>query len=194
MPWIIDSVHTHIGFSVKHMMVSTVRGQFRTYTGTLELDADDFTRSSFTGEIDVASVDTGNTDRDNHLRTNDFFDVPNHPKMTFKSTRIERTGDDAYVVHGELTLRGVTKAIALDVEYGGISKSPYGQTLVGFSARATINRKDFGVSFNALLETGGVAVSEKVKLELDVEASLQPVAEPATEPVVEPVAEAVAAG
>ncbi len=178
MPWIIDTVHTHIGFSVKHMMVSTVRGQFRTYTGTLDLDDQDFTRSSFEGEIDVASVDTGNTDRDNHLRTNDFFDVPNHPKMTFKSTRIERTGDDTFVVHGDLTLRGVTKPVALDVEYGGVAKSPYGQTLVGFSARTTINRKDFGVSFNALLETGGVAVSDKVKLELDVEAVLQTVAAP----------------
>lgn len=177
MPWTIDTAHTHIGFAVKHMMISTVRGQFRTYTGTLDLDTDDFTKSRFEGEIEVASVDTGNKDRDDHLRTNDFFDVPNHPKMIFKSTRIERNGDD-YVVYGDLTLRGVTREIALDVEYNGVSKSPYGQTLSGFSARATINRKDFGVSFNALLETGGVAVAEKVKLELDVEAVLAPVAEP----------------
>lgn len=178
MPWILDTAHTHIGFSVKHMMVSTVRGQFRTYTGTLELDADDFTRSSFSGEIDVASVDTGNADRDNHLRTNDFFDVPNHPKMLFKSTRIARKDDVNYVVYGDLTLRGVTREVALDVEYNGVSKSPYGQTLTGFCARGTINRKDFGVSFNALLETGGVAVGDKVKLELEVEAVLETVAAP----------------
>ena len=184
MTWTIDPAHTHIGFAVKHMMISTVRGQFRTYTGTLDLDPEAFENSKFEGEIDVASVDTGNKDRDDHLRTNDFFDVPNHPKMAFKSTRIEPKGDGEYVVYGDLTLRGVTKEVALDVEYHGVSKSPYGQTLSGFSARTTINRKDFGVSFNALLETGGVAVSEKVKLELDVEAVLQTVAAPAGEPVV----------
>lgn len=170
MPWTLDTAHTHVGFSVKHLMISTVRGRFTAFTGQLDLDETDFTKSAFSGEIDVASVDTGNADRDDHLRTNDFFDVPNHPKMLFRSTRIERKGDDEYVVHGELTLRGVTLPVALDVEYGGVSKSPYGQTVTGFSAKTTINRKDFGVNFNALLETGGVAVGDKVKLELDVEA------------------------
>lgn len=170
MAWVIDSVHSHVGFSVKHMMVTTVRGQFKEYRGSLNLDAKDFTRSTFSGEIDVASIDTGNGDRDNHLRTGDFFDAANHPKITFKSTRIESKGDAEYVVHGDLTIRGVTKPVALDVEFHGTSKNPYGKTVAGFSARGTINRKDFGVSFNAILETGGVAVAEKVKLELDIEA------------------------
>jgi polyisoprenoid-binding protein YceI len=170
MSWVIDKVHSHVGFSVKHMMVSTVRGRFKEYSGTLNLDAKDFTRSTFSGEIDVASIDTSNADRDNHLRTGDFFDAANHPKITFKSTRIEDKGDGAYVVHGDLTIRGVTKPVALDVDYHGTSKNPYGKTVTGFSARGTINRKDFGVSFNAILETGGVAVAEKVKLELDIEA------------------------
>ena len=169
MAWVIDPVHTHVGFSVRHMMVTTVRGQFGKYTGKLRLDTQDFSRSSFEGEIDVASVDTGNTDRDNHLRTNDFFDAPNHPKITFKSTRIEPKGEAEYLVHGELTIRGVTKPVALDVEYHGTSKNPYGKTVAGLSAHATVNRKDFGVSFNALLETGGVAVGEKVKIEIDAE-------------------------
>jgi polyisoprenoid-binding protein YceI len=172
MAWLIDDVHTHIGFSVKHMMVTTVRGQFRKYSGTLELDTEDFTRSKFRGEIDVASIDTGVAQRDDHLRNNDFFDAPNHPKITFESTRIEKKEEGEFVVHGDLTIRGVTKEVALEVEFHGTSKNPWGKTVAGFSARGTVNRKDFGVNFNALLETGGVAVGEKVKLELDVEAVL----------------------
>jgi len=167
--WAIDTVHTHVGFSVKHMMVTTVRGQFRTYRGTVKLDPKDFLKSTFEGEIDVASVDTGNNDRDNHLRTNDFFDVANHPKISFKSKKIELKDEGEYVVHGDITIRGVTKPVALEVEFHGVSKNPYGKTVAGVSAKTTINRKDFGVNFNALLETGGVAVGEKVKLEVDAE-------------------------
>ena len=170
MSWQIDPAHTHVGFSVKHMMVSTVRGQFKQYSGSLELDAKDFSRSKFAGEIEVASIETGNGDRDAHLRTNDFFDAANHPKITFKSTKIEPKSEGEYVVHGELTIRGVTKPIALEVEYHGTSKSPYGKTLSGFSASGSLNRKDFGVNFNAALETGGVVVSDKVKIEIEVEA------------------------
>jgi polyisoprenoid-binding protein YceI len=170
MSFIIDSVHSHVGFSVKHMMVSTVRGQFRKFDGKIRLDADNFAKSSFEGEIDVASIDTGNSDRDNHLRTNDFFDAPNHPKITFKSTNIVARGGNEYLVHGDLTIRGVTKPVALDVEFSGTAKNPYGKTVAGLSASAVVNRKDFGVNFNAILETGGVAVGEKVKLELELEA------------------------
>lgn len=172
MPWNLDPAHSRIGFSVKHMMVSTVRGEFKSYSGKLNLDTEDFTRSSVEGEIEVASIDTNNVDRDNHLRANDFFDAPNHPKIGFKSTRIERKGDDEYVVYGNLTIRGVTKEVALDVETSGIHKNPWGQTVTGFSATGTINRKDFGIDFNAPLETGGVLVGEKVKIELDIEAAL----------------------
>jgi polyisoprenoid-binding protein YceI len=170
MPWTLDPVHTHIGFSVKHMMVTTVRGQFRKYSGTVRLDPKDFARSSFEGEVDVASIDTGVTDRDNHLRSNDFFDAPHHPTIAFKSSRIEPKGEGQYVVHGDITVRGVTKPLALEVEFHGTSKNPYGKTVAGLTAVGSLNRKDFGVSFNALLETGGVAVGEKVKLEIEVEA------------------------
>ena len=170
MTWQIDNVHSHVGFSVKHMMVTTVRGQFRNYRGKVNIDPTDFTRSTFEGEIDVASVDTGNPDRDNHLRTGDFFDAQNHPTITFKSTKIEATDDGQYAVTGAITIRGVTKPIVLDVEYLGTAKNPYGKTVAGLSVRGTLNRKDFGVNFNAVLETGGVAVGEKVKLEVDVEA------------------------
>lgn len=172
MTWQIDDVHTHIGFSVRHMMVSTVRGQFRAYRGTVAIDPTDFTRSTITGEVDVTSIDTGNGQRDDHLRTGDFFDAPNHPKITFASTTIEAKGDEAFVVHGDLTIRGVTKPVAFDVEYRGTSKNPWGKTVTGLSAHATINRREFGVNYNAILEAGGVAVSEKVKLEIELEAVL----------------------
>jgi polyisoprenoid-binding protein YceI len=168
MLWSVDPVHSHVGFSVRHMMVTTVRGTFKTFSGTMNI-GDDFSSASIEGEIDVASIDTGNTDRDNHLRANEFFDAPAHPKITFKSTSVEKKGDD-FVVHGDLTIRGVTKAISLDVEYAGTSKNPYGQVIVGASVRGSINRKDFGVSWSALLESGGLAVSDTVKLEIDVQA------------------------
>ncbi len=173
MPWILDPLHTQIGFSVRHMMVSTVRGQFKQYSGTLHLDKDDFTRSSVSGEIEVASIDTGIADRDNHLRNNDFFDVPNHPKILFKSTRVEHKEDNVYLVYGDLTMRGVTKEIELEAEFNGIAKNPYGQTITGVSANGTINRTDFGVNFNGILETGGVALSEKVKIHIEAEAVWQ---------------------
>ncbi len=174
MSWTIDTVHSHVGFSVRHAMVSTVRGQFRKYGGTVKIDPKDFARSTFEGEVDVASIDTGNPDRDNHLRTGDFFDAPNHPKITFKSTRIERkpgADDGEYRVTGDLTIRGVTKPVTLDVEFHGTQKDPYGRNVAGVTARGTINRKDFGVNWNAVLEAGGLMVSEKVTLELELEAA-----------------------
>lgn len=168
MSFIIDEAHTHIGFSVKHMMVATVRGQFKQFRGSVELDPADFTRSRFEGEIDVVSIETGNAQRDDHLRTSDFFDAPNHPKIAFKSSRIERSGDE-YVVHGDLTIRGVTRPVALEVEFHGTAKNAYGKTVAGLSARGTLNRRDFGVNYNAVLEAGGVTISEKVKLEIEAE-------------------------
>ena len=170
MPWQLDPNHSHVGFSVKHMMVTTVRGQFKAYRGTFALDTEDFTKSTFEGEIDVESIDTGNADRDAHLRTNEFFDATNHPKIFFKSRSITKKDDGEYAVEGDITIRGVQKPITLEVEYSGSSKNPYGQTVAGLAARGTLNRKDFGVAFHAVLETGGVAVGEKVKLELDLQA------------------------
>lgn len=165
----VDPVHSHVGFSVRHMMVTTVRGKFTAYRGTLDLDAADFTRSRIEGEIDVASIDTGNPDRDNHLRSADFFDVAAHPKITFKSTSITRDGD-GYKVTGDLSIRGQTHPVTLDVENAGTSKNPWGQVVTGVSATGSINRKDFGLVWNAVLETGGVAVSDKVKIEIEVQA------------------------
>lgn len=165
--WNIDTVHSRVGFSVRHLMISTVRGQFKNYSGTFKIDPEDFTKSTFEVEIEVDSIDTNNAQRDGHLRTNDFFDAPNHPKITFKSTSIEEKRGD-YLIHGELQIRGVTQAITLETEFHGTSKM--GDNLIaGLEARATVNRSEFGVSFNNLLEAGGVAISEKVKIEIDAE-------------------------
>lgn len=167
--WNLDNAHTHIGFSVRHMMVSTVKGQFKSYSGQVQLDPEDFTKSTIAGEVEVKSIDTGNAQRDEHLRTSDFFDADTHPTITFKSTGIERVGEGEYVIHGDLQIRGVTQPIALETEFYGTSKNPYGQTVAGLHAHATINRKDFGLTYNAALETGGVAIADKVKIELEVE-------------------------
>lgn len=173
MPWQIDSSHSRIGFSVKHMMIATVRGEFKNYSGILDLDAQDITRSRISGEIDVTSIDTREGQRDDHLRSGDFFDVGNHPTIRFQSTRIEHVEGDQYRVVGDLSIRGITKEVVLDAEYAGIHKDPWGGTRTGFTVTGGINRKDFGMQFNAALETGGVLVGEKVKLELEIEAVLQ---------------------
>ncbi|MNY02527.1 hypothetical protein D3C86_1350990 [compost metagenome] len=179
MPWQIDASHSHVGFSVKHMMVSTVKGQFKTYSGSLDINEQDLTKSVISGEIEVASIDTRDNGRDDHLRSADFFDVANHPKITFQSKRIEAKGGNEYQVTGDLTIRGVTHEVVLDAEYHGLAKDPWGGTRTGFTVTGQINRKDFGLVWNAALETGGVLVGEKIKLELEIEAVLQqaPVAE-----------------
>jgi len=169
--WDIDPTHTNVTFSIRHMMVSKVRGRFDEFSGTIVTGAN-VADSSVTAEIAMNSIDTGNEQRDGHLRTNDFFDIENHPTMTYRSTAIRPEGDH-FVVDGELTLRGVTKQVPLTLEISGFGPDPYGDTRVGFEAKAEINRQDFGVSWSAGLETGGVVVSDKVQIELDVQAVLQ---------------------
>ncbi len=173
MNWQIDSAHTHVGFSVKHMMIATVRGEFKQYSGTLEIDPSDLTRSTISGEIAVASLDTREANRDQHLRSADFFDAEQYPTISFVSRRIERRDAENYRVSGDLTIRGLTREVTLEAEYAGIHKDPWGATRTGFMVRGTIDRKEFGLTWNAALETGGVLVGEKVKLELEIEAVLQ---------------------
>ena len=169
--WDIDPTHTEIGFAVRHMMVSKVRGRFTGFSGSYTTAADP-ADSSVEVEVDLASVDTGNEQRDGHLRSADFFQVDAHPKMTYRSTGVRRDGDD-YIVDGELTVNGVTKAVPLTVEVNGFGPDPYGGTRSGFSARGEINRKDFGVNWNATLETGGLVVGDKVQIQLEVEGVLR---------------------
>lgn len=166
----LDPAHTRIGFVARHAMVTKVRGSFKEFEGTAHVDAADPTRSSARLVVKVESVDTGQEQRDSHLRTNDFFDVPNHPEMTFQSTSIEKVGETAFRLTGDLTVKDVTKPVSLDLEYIGSAKDPYGNLRAGFEGRATVNRKDWGLSWNTALETGGFLVSDKIALEFDVSA------------------------
>lgn len=168
--WEFDLSHSSIQFHVRHLMVSKVHGRFGAWTGKLELDPADLTRSRLDVKIDAASVDTREPKRDDHLRSADFFDVANHPHLTFASTAIEKLDDDRYRVTGDLNIHGVTKQVTLDVEGGDIVKDPWGGTRTGFSARTTINRKDFGLHWNVALETGGFLVSDKIEITLEIEA------------------------
>ncbi|HBY95138.1 MAG: YceI family protein [Ardenticatenaceae bacterium] len=170
MAWMIDPAHSMIEFRAKHMMFTTVRGQFDSFQGTLDLDVQNSENSSVQGTIDVNSIDTGDDTRDNHLRSPDFFDVENHPTMTFRSTRVEPTGDNEFKVYGDLTIRGNTREIAWDVEAAELGKDPWGNPRLGFRAETKLNRKDFGLNWNVALETGGWLVSDEIKIAAEVEA------------------------
>ena len=169
--WTIDPMHSDVGFSVRHMMVSKVRGRFTKFSGQI-VTGEDLLSSNVTAEIDLSSIDTAAEQRDAHLRSPDFFDTDNHPLMTYRSTGIREKGD-GYIVDGELTLKGVTRSVPLTLEVNGFGPDPYGGTRAGFTARAEINRQDFGVNWNAAMETGGVVVSDKVAIQLEIEAVLQ---------------------
>jgi len=171
--WVVDPTHTNVEFAVRHMMISTVRGRFSKFEGVIEGDPNDLTGARIEGTIDAQSIDTRQEDRDNHLRSADFFDVANHPQITFKSTKVEKVGDNEYKVTGDLTIRGVTRPVTLDATFEGRGKDPWGGERIALSATGKINRKDFGLTWNAALETGGVLVSEEVKIEINAEAVLQ---------------------
>ncbi len=170
--YVLDTAHTRLGFSVRHMAVSKVRGGFNSFEGTLEI-AENPADSKVSVTIDASSVDTREENRDNHLRTNDFFDVANHPTWTFVSTAVRPEGPGSWKVDGDLTIRGVTRQVTLDTELEGVVQDPYGNHRVGFSATTSINRDDFGVAFNAVMEAGGVVVAKKVDIEIEAEAVLQ---------------------
>lgn len=169
--FVVDQSHSRMEFSVRHMMVAKVKGEFTKYEATIVADPADLTDAEIEFKVDLASIDTRNEDRDNHLRTGDFFDIENHPQMTFVSKQIVAKGDGEYDVTGDLTIRGVTRSETFEVEYEGSGKDPWGNTKVGFSVEGTINRKDYGMEYNAALETGGVLIGEKVKISIDIEAA-----------------------
>jgi polyisoprenoid-binding protein YceI len=168
--WDIDPSHSAAHFSVRHMMVSTVRGEFGKLTGSVTLDPADVTRWSVQASIDATSINTREPQRDAHLRSPDFFDVERFPTIDFRSTKIVRTGPDTYELTGQLTLHGVTREITLSVESDGVeTKDPYGKLRRGASATGKLNRKDFGLNWNQTLEAGGILVGEEVKISIDVE-------------------------
>jgi polyisoprenoid-binding protein YceI len=169
--WDIDPVHSHIGFVARHLMVSKVRGNFGKFEGQI-VTAEDPLQSSATATIDTASFDTGNEQRNSDVKSENFLDVANFPQMTFQSTSIRSEGGE-YVATGDLTIRGVTRPVDLTVEVNGFGPDPYGGTRLGLSATGEINRNDYGISFNMALPTGGVMISEKIQLTIEVEATLK---------------------
>jgi polyisoprenoid-binding protein YceI len=166
--WAVDPSHSHVGFAVKHLVVSTVRGEFGSYSGKIQLDESDVTKSSVEAAIDVNSIDTRVADRDTHLKSPDFFDAANHPQMTFKSTRVKKAGKDRLEVAGDLTLRGVTKPVTLAVVTTPEVKGMSGEARRGFSATTKINRKDFGLAWSKAVEAGPV-VGDEIAISLDLE-------------------------
>jgi polyisoprenoid-binding protein YceI len=166
--WTIDPVHSEVGFSVRHLMVSKVRGRFNTFSGEI-VTAEDPTASTVSAEIDLKSINTGNEQRDGHIQSADFFEVETYPTMTYKSTGV-RVEDGEYILDGDLTLKGVTKNVPLHLELNGFGPDPYGGTRAGFTATGEINRRDFNVNFSAPMANGGAVVADKIALHLEIEA------------------------
>lgn len=171
--WIIDPVHSEIGFKVKHLVVSTVSGKFASFEGKIESSKEDFNDAKIDFSADINSITTSNEQRDGHLKSADFFDAANHQKLTFKSTKIEKKGDNDYKVTGDLTIRGTTKPIELKAEFGGISKDFQSNDVVGWEITGKINRQEYGLKWSAVTEAGGIVVSDEVRLVMNVEAVKQ---------------------
>jgi len=171
--WQVDGAHSAVNLAVRHMVISKVRGHFKKWNARLALDMAELTKSSVEVDIEAASIDTGVSDRDTHLRSADFLDVQKYPTLTYRSRKVEVVSKDRLRVVGDLTIRGVTREVPLDVEVGGQGKDPWGNVRAGFSATASINRKDFGLTWNQALETGGVLVADRVDIEIELEAIQQ---------------------
>ena len=169
MSWQIDSAHSHIQFSVRHMMISTVRGEFHDFNGTIDFDEENPENTSVYVEIDASSIDTRTEDRDDHLRSEDFLYVEEYPTITFEGTEVELLDEKHARLIGDLTIRGETRQVILEVEHQGMAKSPWGQFVAGFRAKTSFSRKDWGLRWNQALETGGVLVGDKVKVDIEVE-------------------------
>lgn len=166
--WTPDLAHSHVGFTVRHMVVSKVRGSFQKFDASLHI-AEDPLQSTVEATIDLASINTGDEGRDNHVRSGDFFDIEQFPTMVFKSTGIRPNGSD-YYLDGDLTIKGITKPVTLELEFNGVATDPWGGTRAGFTAEGEVNRSDYGISYNAALETGGVLIGEKLKVSIEIEA------------------------
>ncbi len=171
--WVIDPTHSSIGFTARHAMVTKVRGTFEEFEGSAHLVAEDPTASTATVTIKVTSINTRNGQRDDHLRTNDFFDAPSFPEITFTSTGVQAQDATTFALTGDLTVKGTTKPVTVEFEHTGLATDPFGNLRAGFEGRTTINRSDYGVTWNAPLETGGVLVSDKIVLEFDISAVKQ---------------------
>lgn len=171
--WSIDPAHTNIEFKAKHLMITTVRGSFSQFSGSVISEGQDLSTASFSFEAEVASINTGNTDRDNHLRSEDFFNAEAFPKLSFKGEQMKAKGGDTYELKGELQIRDVTRPISLLVEIAGVAKDPWGQTKAGLSFKGKLNRKDYGLKFHVVNEAGNLLVSDEISLEGEVQLTME---------------------
>jgi polyisoprenoid-binding protein YceI len=167
--WVLDPAHSELQFKVKHMMITNVSGSFSDFTASLDQEGDSFANASIRFSAKVDSISTGNEQRDGHLKSPEFFDTASHPEITFESTSFTLVEGDDWKLNGTLTIKGVSHNVSLDVEFGGIQNDPWGNTKSGFSLKGKINRKDFGLNWNAVLETGGVMVSEEVRIHAEIQ-------------------------
>ncbi len=167
--WVIDTAHSEVGFKVKHLVISTVSGKFTSFEGSLDAEKEDFSDAAISFSADIDSIHTGNEQRDGHLKSPEFFDAANHPKISFVSTQLVSTGGNTYTLKGNLTLKSITKPVELAVEFGGIQKDFYANTVAGFEISGKINRQDFGLTWSAVTEAGGIVVSDEVKLAINAE-------------------------
>ena len=172
--WVLDPTHSELGFKIRHLMISNVSGSFKSFHAEAETDDEDFSSARIRLTADMDSVYTNNEQRDAHLRNSDFFETDKHPQLSFQSTRLEMKDAENFILHGDLTMKGVTKPVKMDVEYSGVTKDPWGGQRAGFVVSGKINRADFGLSFNAALETGGVVLGEEVKLASEIQLVKQP--------------------
>lgn len=167
--WIVDPMHSEIGFKIKHLMISNVSGVFNQFEAAVQTEGEDFSTAQIEAKIATASINTNNVQRDEHLRNSDFFEVEKFPELLFSSTRVEKADDETFVLHGNFTMKGITKPIKLNVEYSGATKDPWGNERAGFVITGKIKRSEFGVTFNTVLETGGLALSDEVKIHSEVQ-------------------------
>lgn len=177
--WILDPTHSELGFKIKHLMITNVSGSFKNFTAEVKTEEADFSTAQINLSADMASIFTNNEQRDAHLLNADFFEVEKHPELKFKSTKVEKKDSDTYILYGELTMKGVTKPVKLNVEYNGVTKDPWGGERAGFAVSGKINRNEWGVNFNGVLETGGVILSDEVKINSEIELVKQVVGVPA---------------
>lgn len=171
--WAVDFTHSSVDFTIKHMMIAKVKGTFHKFEADIDADPADLTTADISFSIDLSSIDTRNADRDNHLRTGDFFDIAQFPALTFKSKNIVKTDDDEYDVTGEVSLHGVTRSETFSVTFEGAGKDPWGNEKAGFSGKGSIKRSDYGLTYNAALETGGVLIGDEVKISIEIEVGKQ---------------------
>lgn len=167
--WVLDLSHSELGFKIKHLMISNVTGKFTKFDVTAETEDNDFSNAKVVATVDVASINTNNEQRDEHLRNADFFETGSHPDMKFESTKVEKVDDETFTLYGDLTIKSTTKPVKLTIEHSGIATDPWGNVKAGFSISGKINRKDWGINYNAALETGGVMLGEELKLQGEVQ-------------------------